>query len=121
MGDMLQALCECGFKSKIILAGGGIVNFTHYCGAPAVCLHCQEFLIKNYKKKYSKCPSCGKKVTFYNDSSLQIPVSESYKNHKIFEWHINNEKVDFQLQDTQYFCPKCRKMTLTFECVGNWD
>jgi ribosomal protein S27AE len=121
MGDMLQAMCECGFKSEPILAGGGMVNFTHYCGAPAVCLHCQDFLIKNYKKKYSKCPSCGKKVTFYNDPSLQLPVTESYKHHQIFEWHINNEKADFRLQDTQYFCPKCGKMTLTFECIGNWD
>jgi DNA-directed RNA polymerase subunit RPC12/RpoP len=121
MGDKLQAMCECGFKSEIILAGGGMGNFTHYCGAPAVCLHCREFLTKNYKTKYAKCPSCGKKVTFYNDPSLQLPVSESYKHQQIFEWLINNEKDDFRLQDTQYFCPKCGKMTLTFECRGNWD
>ena len=73
-------------------------------------------------KKYSKCPKCRKKVTFYNDPQVQKKTSESYKKYnEIFCWYIDEVKGTFGLPDTQYFCPNCKKMTLKFFELGNWD
>lgn len=122
MGSIIKAICECGFESGDIFAGGGFLNFQTICSAPAICLNCNRFLIKNYMKKYSKCPVCWKKVTFYNDPSVQIQINESYKkSDNVFSWHVNDEKGEFRLPNTRYLCPKCGKMTLKFEKVGNWD
>lgn len=121
MGEIIKAICTCGFESENIFAGGGFQNFQTTCTAPAICLNCRKFLIKNYKKKHEKCPDCGKGVTFYNNPSLQIQTDESKKSRVIFSWHISGKRGDFQLPDTQYLCPRCGKMTLTFIVIGNWD
>ena len=122
MGSILRAKCKCGFTSETILAGGGMLNFHEVCNAPAICLNCNLFLIKNYMKKYSKCPKCRKKVTFYNNPQIQKKMPESYKKYnEIFCWYIDKIKGTFRLPDTQYFCPNCKEMTLEFFDLGNWD
>jgi len=122
MGSILKAQCKCGFELEDIFAGGGMLNFHEICDAPAICLNCNIFLIKNYMKKYSKCPRCQKKVAFYNDLQVQKKVSESYETYNdIFSWNVNDEKGEFRLPDTQYYCPECNEMTLKFVCIGSWD
>ncbi|MBT7087989.1 hypothetical protein HN928_03400 [bacterium] len=121
MGSIIRAHCKCGFESEDIYAGGGMMNFHEICNAPAICLHCNTFLIKNYMKKYSKCPKCRKKVTFYNDSQVQEKVSESDESYyDIFSWDME-EKGTFFLLNIQYYCPKCKKKSLKFVDIGNWD
>lgn len=122
MGGIIKAHCKCGFESENIYAGGGMLNFHEICNAPAICLNCNIFLIKNYMKKHSKCSECRGKVTFYNDLQVQEQVSESYKWYNdMFSWNVSDEKGEFRLPDTKYLCPKCNKMTMEFLDVGNWD
>jgi len=121
MGGIITAHCKCGFESEDIYAGGGMSNFLEVCNAPAICLNCNIFLIKNYMKKLSKCSKCRKKVVFYNDPKVQEQVSESYESYNdIFSWNIE-KKGTFRLPNTQYYCPKCNEMTMEFLDVGNWD
>ena len=122
MGNIIKAVCECGFESGDIFAGGGFLNFQTIFSAPTICLNCNRFLVKNYMKKYSKCPICRKKVTFYNDPSVQIQINESYKkSYDVFSCYVSDEKGEFRLPDTRYLCPKCGKMTLKFVSFGCWD
>ncbi len=116
MGDILQGICECGFDTGNIPGGGGFSDFETNCSAPAVCINCKKFLVKNYLKKYSKCPACRKKVTFYNNPSLQIEISQTGSNYNhVFSWD------DFYLPDTLYWCPKCEKKKMRFIDVGCFD
>jgi len=122
MGGIIEAHCKCGFESGAIYAGGGMSNFLKVCNAPAICLNCNIFLIENYIEKHSKCPKCREKVTFYNDPKVQEQVSESYETYNdIFSWNINDEKGEFRLPNTRYYCPGCNEMTMEFLSVGNWD
>jgi len=121
MGGIIRAICKCGFESDKIFAGSGFRNFQTVCAAPAICLNCRRLLIKDYMKKQEKCPDCGREVTFYTDPSLQAQMNESKKPEDIFSWHLSDGMGDFQLPNTQYLCPKCGKMTLTFILIGNWD
>ena len=123
MGSILKAHCACGFESGEFLAGGGMLNFHEICYAPAVCLRCNIFLIKNYMKKYSKCPDCNKKVTFYNDPSVQMaPIPNSHdEEDEIFSWNLGHEKGHFSLPNTTFFCPTCKNFTLEFRDIGFWD
>jgi DNA-directed RNA polymerase subunit M/transcription elongation factor TFIIS len=121
MGSIIKAICKCGFDSGAILAGGNSHNFRRTCIAPAICLNCQRFLIKNYMKKHETCPNCGKVVTFYDNPLVQTKMSKTKKSMNIFSWHISDEREDFQLPNVRYLCPKCEKMTLKFVLVGYWD
>ena len=62
MGDIIKAICECGFESEDIFAGhgGGFPFFQKICMVPAICLDCRKLLVKDYLKKHAKCPDCGK-------------------------------------------------------------
>ncbi len=122
MGGIIRAHCKCGFNSGVIYAGGGMSNFLEVCNAPAICLNCDIFLIKNYMKEQSKCPKCRKKVVFYNDPQVQEQVSESHKESScIFCWNVSDEKGIFLLLDKKYLCPECKEMTMEFLSTGSWD
>lgn len=117
MGIIIVAKCECGFESDEIYAGGGMRNYHDNCSAPAVCLNCNQFLVKNYMKKYAKCPKCRKKVIFYNDKQLQ---EKSDNERTILEWNAMNDQ-QFTLPEIKFYCPKCRKKTMNFHWGGLWD
>jgi len=124
MGTLLKATCECGFESDYIYLGYGMLGFGSYCNAPAVCLNCNLFLEKDYYKKYSKCPTCRKKVVFYNDPSVQKEKSKKAGNEEKsydFNWGTPNEEKYFYLPDTYFYCPACHKMTMKFSFAGCWD
>src|SRR3990170_2583874 len=90
MGDIIQAKCECGFKSGEIYAGGGFMNFKDVLSAPALCTNCYTFTIKNYLVKDNHCKKCKSKTTFYDDKSLwkDKNISTSEENC-IFYWNID--------------------------------
>ncbi len=115
MGNTLRASCKCGFKMEFI-AGGGFSSFQHFCGAPAYCKKCNKFVLANYLDPNVKCPDCGKKLTFYNDPTLQTPTKQL---ENIFSWNMPSGQ--FILPDTTYLCAKCGKFNLKFENIGNWD
>ena len=117
MGVILQGQCECGFETENLFIGGGMLDFTSKCYIPAVCLNCNIFLVKNYNKKFSKCPKCRKKVVFYNDPQLQ---NKPKHGSPLFEWNIS-EDDPFILLDTEYYCPKCKKKQMRFIDMGCWD
>lgn len=124
MGTLLKATCECGFESDFIHLGFGMLGQGSYCYAPAVCLHCNLFLEKDYYKEYSKCPICRKKVIFYNDASVQKEKSKKVgdeENIYDFSWVTSDDEKYFYLPDTDYYCPDCHKLTMKFSFAGCWD
>ena len=64
MGIIIKAICKCGFESEDIFAGGGFLNFQTNCSAPAICLNCRRFLIKNYMKKTRNVQYVERKFLF---------------------------------------------------------
>ena len=124
MGSAITARCKCGFESDSILVGGGMRNFKTVCHMPGVCRNCNRFVVANYLAKRPRCPECGKKITFYNDPSLQASEGESEDQDKrtIFEWNVPPPHKSILLTDTRYYCPKCGRMDLRFEDGGIlWD
>ena len=122
MGTIIQAECECGYKSKLIYAGRGM--FGTGCTVPALCRNCNEIVAVKYLPPDAQCPNCGKEVIFNNDVSLR-QEREDVNNTEIqiidiFNWRIGENKF-FRLPDTFYLCPKCKKMTMRFMYAGNWD
>ncbi len=122
MGTIIRGRCQCGFDTKDVFAGGGFVNFMDTCNAPAVCLDCGEFLVRNYINRNNvRCPGCNKLVTFYDDPSVFEHWQEAKEHDYLFTWRIADKDEFFKLPDARFLCPKCKKMTLIFEDRGKWD
>jgi hypothetical protein len=122
MGNILRGTCTCGFDTGDIFAGGGFITHSDMCNAPAVCPVCSEFLVRNYlKKDTTLCPGCHGRLTFYDDPSLFTPPPVIEGDGNLFTWKLANREGHFKLPRTNFFCPKCKKMTLVFEDKGNWS
>jgi hypothetical protein len=121
MGKIIQAECDCGFKSKKIFAGCGFI--LSGLTAPALCTNCYTFTIRNYFQKYNYCSKCRSKVTFYNDKKLWKNKNVSQDEYdSIFWWNIDMFSDEaFVLPNTLYLCPKCREYKMQFYSCGNWD
>lgn len=120
---MIQAICECGYKSIEIYAGGGFMNFKDVLSAPALCTNCYTFTIRNYFTKYSYCKKCKSKITFYDDRSLWKDKNASTgEKNCIFYWNVDFiNDIAFRLPATSYLCPKCREFKMNFFTCGLWD
>ena len=122
MGEILEAVCPCGFNAKNLFVGGGMTNFETYCGAPALCNECGRLLVLNYLDSTSRCPECGKPVVFYNDPSLfSLPTGENEKTPTVLSRNVPGEPEPFALLDVEYLCPACWKMRMRFVSSGFWD
>jgi len=122
MGALLMAQCPCGFSSGTIGVGGGMLNFTTYCGAPARCVVCGAFNVVNYLDSAPQCPQCGGDVQFYDDPALQTPPDPAMPSRRdVFNWYLDQQGRSFRLPDTTYQCPQCAELRLSFTQRGNWD
>ena len=116
MGDILQAICECGFKSNNLYLGGGFLDMGELCNAPYYCDNCETIGTVNINK-IIKCEKCSKSVQYYGEigkDDFEIPEDV------IFDWSVNHTTRYF-LKDKFYYCPKCKKINLKFIPIGNWD
>jgi hypothetical protein len=105
MGHAFRAICECGYTENNILQGSGELE-KRVDMEPALCVTCQRVVsvnVKGKKKNRDKCPSCGNKVTFYNDPSLYA------ENHG--GWHQWDK---FKIPTCNAKCPKCGQKRLRF-------
>lgn len=123
MGSIIQANCECVYKSDLIYAGGGMANFEETLNTPALCKNCYTFTVRNYFSKDNYCSKCESKITFYDNKSLWKDKDVSLdKLDSIFYWSIDiSNNTAFILPNTMYLCPKCRKFKMKFNPWGNWD
>ena len=116
MGSILKVECSCGFTNTFPV-GGGMLSFKDTCYAPAVCVDCGEFFIRNYFSKFIKCPKCHKKAFFYDHPSLQ---SSETTDSEVFSWNLQDWR-EFVVYDKDYLCPECKQLALRFSMVGFFD
>jgi Zn finger protein HypA/HybF involved in hydrogenase expression len=121
VGEVIQASCECGFKTpEILVSDGFMINNNRR--VPALCPKCKELVIVDYLKKGAVCPTCHGKITFYNHPSLRTETSSQNDNIIVIEFNEGlSEGNSFRLPDANYLCPKCGQMKLRFSSIGNWD
>jgi len=93
--------------------GSSATNYLNVCNAPAICMSCKTFMVKNYLSDDTKCESCDSQIIFYNNNVLQRLSSEKYV--------LYTDKTEFILPEEKCLCPKCNKKEMKFEHTGCWD
>ena len=112
IGGIIKAICKCEFETDF-MAGSSAKNYLDVCNAPAICMSCKTFMVKNFLADDTKCESCDSQIIFYNNNALQRLSSEKCVN--------DTAKKEFVLPEEKYLCPKCDKKEMKFEHTGCWD
>lgn len=119
MGAEVTARCECGVEARILI-GGGMASFTTTCYFPCLCESCHDVVQVNLLAKRPRCPNCrAARPIPYDDPRL----IGSPGRHAVAYWNVQDQVGrGLGLDDGDYKCPRCGKMTLRFADSGLcWD
>ncbi len=133
MGQILNAVCKCGYVGRAIL-GAGRSDHTEVCNFPHYCKTCKEVVGIDIFKEVHLCPKCNSNnlqsyeaLTQRLDSDELEDLSDSDLEklgfHRSFDeltsWY-GKEKEHAILKDTHH-CPKCDQPTLRFKRSAFFD
>jgi hypothetical protein len=113
MGSLLLAQCPCGYTSKGIMYGTGMMLLPDGRSPwyePGICRKCREVVSVATHKDRLKCTRCGCKpevVEISRDNSRGILESAQDPPPESIE--------------QQYECPHCNSLTLVLLDCGCWD
>lgn len=119
MGAMVKARCDCNY-SAFAMVGGGMLNYSTYCGFPVYCRSCKQLHAANLLASPVLCPECdGGDVAPYDSSALTGEQGDE----EVFSWYAGGMLGRIPcLTNGRYFCPACQQMRLRFELApGSWD
>lgn len=118
-GTLVQARCECGYRSGDLPLFGGRRNFESVCNFPAYCPGVKKVLLVNmFDQKPSNLDCTGGRLIPYDDPSL---IGDPGK-RAILAWNTRDRLGrDLKITDGAYLCPVCGHKKLRFIKTGKWD
>ena len=116
MGTLYIARClNCGYKTKTLSFGGGMMNFTTFDGEPVYNFATKEIEVANGKKR-EKIQEENPNIGFcFHDEKL-------YRDHQDYSIELGGDAGVEHFQDKKlYLCPKCNEFKIVFWWQGMWD
>jgi len=110
MGDLLKAVCRCGYQSGELAHGYGFSSGRD--GSFYTIGYCETCSIVDTvdgREATPTCEHCHEAVQIY-----RAAVSQSGADNGFADADDLTEKRDWH-------CPKCKQPTLTFQTIGLWD
>lgn len=93
MGTIIKASCNCGYNTKDLFFGAGMMDFDEVSNVPALKNGSSEIVMINHKKKENY-----PEYSFYTDDFLSgKPNSSQTIDHFNLSLHTDNN-----------LCPKCK-------------
>lgn len=106
MGTIIKAVCSCGYKTKALFYGAGMMDFQKVSSVPALKNGSSEIEMINHKRKENFL-----EYSFYTDDFLSGKPNSS---HTI-------DHFDLKLHADNNLCPKCKNYSLKFISCGCFD
>lgn len=127
MGQVLNAICECGLRDTATL-GAGRSDFQLVCKFPHYCKNCEYLISVDILKENNVCSECGSKDIHSYESStkrskykivekLSTDVLMKLGLHRLedeqFSWYLNKE--NHVILKGNHYCPKCHSNSMIFD------
>lgn len=121
MGDIFQAECPCGFKSRELYVGGGMKDST-LDGVPVACPQCHVVWVEDVKSGKRTCRKC-KSALYYLHEDGNFAPAHLLKWLKVeYPWDVySTEREVKSMPKVFYRCPNCGKLEMQLVDVGCWD
>lgn len=106
MGEIIKAICDCGYQSKKLSFGAGMADFEYSRSVPAISMTTAEIVELDI---LSKSPN---------------PQLVPYTDPRLHDQNCNCtalEAFDTLLPTEGNYCPGCHQFSLKFEVLGVYD
>ena len=117
MGTGVKGYCNCGYKTKEMYLGGGMMNFQTNCTFPHYCQDCDILFEANIYEDVV-CTGCqSKNVIAYDDARAC-----RFMENSVFDWDTKYKiGRNIKLSSLNNLCPKCRNFDLNFTMTCMYD
>ncbi len=106
MGEIIKAICGCGYQSKELKFGAGMVDFEHSRTVPAISMTTAEIVELDILAKFPN------------------PQLVPYTDPRLHDQNCNCTPLqvfDTFLPTAGNYCPGCHQFRLMFESLGLYD
>lgn len=121
MGTIFRAECPCGFKSRNLFVGCGIMDTGRYA-VPVACPQCHLVWVVDRKSGKRTCRKCTAALYYLHEDGSFTPADVLARLKVRFPWGLDQaeEEVD-ELPKVRYCCPQCGKLEMNLVHTGCWD
>jgi len=121
MGEIFKAECPCGFKSRDLFVGCGMMD-SHHCNVPLACPDCHVVWVEDLRSEKRTCRKCKTMLYYLHEDGSFIPTDVLRRLKVNFPWDLDCTEEDVKsLPEVCYRCPKCGKMEMRLVHYGCWD
>ena len=121
MGRGIDAICDCGYESGLLLLGCGMSGPAVLF--PCYCKDCKELVVVDLLKKRIRCPKCRRKrpLVIYDEPEMIGELGSEVVDRYSESTHRLGR--DLTLTNGTYLCPKCGQHRLRFGTgpLALWD
>jgi hypothetical protein len=125
MGSILQVRCDCGFTSKDLFVGCGMIESP--CTVIVACPKCRAIWAMAETRVKRTCRRCGAERIIYNDPANYAPsdIADALKGEAPYLVDVieaaDQAKDDKPVPIMKYRCPGGGRVEMTMEDHGCWD
>lgn len=121
MGELYKAECSCGFKSRDLWVGCGMMD-TDACGLPVACPQCHDIWVEDWKSGKRTCRKCKVALYYLHEDGSFAPADVLARFKVRVPWGLDDTEEDIEeIPDVRYRCPQCGKLEMTLVFEGCWD
>ena len=121
VGQILQAECPCGFKSRDLYVGCGMIGGV--CGVPVACPQCHIVWVEDSKSGKRTCRKCKAALYYLHEDGSFTPADVLARFKVRFPWCLDEtreEDIEYT-PEVRYRCPNCGKLEMALVGAGCWD
>jgi ribosomal protein L37AE/L43A len=121
MGSMFIGECPCGFKSRDLNIGCGMIIRADLM--PVACPGCHALRVEDSKSGRRTCRRCKAALYYLHEAGSFTPADVLTRFKASAPWDIYAEegKDRKSIPEVRYRCPKCGRMEMSLIFVGEWD
>jgi ribosomal protein L37AE/L43A len=121
MGTIFTSECPCGFKSRDLHVGCGMVD-TGADALPVACPQCHVVWVEHSRSGKGTCHKCKAALYYLHEDGNFTPADVLNVFKVSVPWELRNTEEEIEtIPEVRYRCPACGKMEMQLVFGGCWD
>ncbi len=121
MGDIFTAKCQCGFKSRELTVGRGMMH-AHPYYLPVACPACHVIWTVDSRRGCRTCRKCHTALYYLHEGGSFIPADVLKRLKVDYPWNLDNTEEEVEsMPKVRYLCPRRGIFEMALLDAGCWD
>lgn len=124
MGAIVKGLCSCGYESRELDIGGGMMPGSGD-RVPVCCPDCSSMWAADASRASHPCRRCRGETYRLHEAGNFAPADCLTRFRVSYPWDLDCTELDDEetgpVPDVRYRCPDCGKIEMDLAEYGCWD